>query len=74
VKLADPIQLADGSNLTIESLGADSAVLVVASGPNRGKKWLVSETRSRLLDADGKELNARPEPPHWTPSPPPAAK
>lgn len=74
VKLAEPIKLADGSTLKIESLGADSAVLVMADGPNQGKKWLVTETRSRLLDAEGKELNARPEPPHWTPTPPPAAK
>jgi hypothetical protein len=74
VKLAEPIKLADGSTLNIQSFGADSAVLLMASGPNQGRKWLVSETRSRLLDAEGKELNVRPEPPHWTPPPPPAPK
>jgi hypothetical protein len=74
VKLAEPIQLGDGSTFKIETLGADSAVLSAIDGPNKGKKWLVSETRSRLLDAEGRELNVRPEPPHWTPTPPPAAK
>jgi hypothetical protein len=73
VKLAEPIELADGSALKIESIASESAVLVMASGPNQGKRWLVSETRSRLLDAEGKELNLRPEPPHWTPTPPPPA-
>jgi hypothetical protein len=74
VKLAEPIQLDDGSAFTIETVGAESAVLVTASGPNKGRKWIVSETRSRLLDAEGRELNVRPEPPHWTPPPPLAAK
>lgn len=74
VKLAEPIQLGDGGVFKIESMGADSAVLVTVNGPNKGKKWLVTETRSRLLDAEGRELNVRPEPPHWTPTPPPAAK
>jgi hypothetical protein len=73
VKLAEPIQLGDGSAFTIETLGTESAVLVTASGPNKGRKWIVSETRSRLLDAEGRELNVRPEPPHWTPPPPPTA-
>ncbi len=74
VKLAEPIQLGDGETFTIEALGADSAVLVTSSGPNKGRKWLVSATRSRLLDSEGRELNVRPEPPHWTPPLPPAAK
>jgi hypothetical protein len=74
VKQSDPIQLADGGIFTIDSLRADSAVLVTATeGPNKGKKWLVSETGSKLLDAEGRELTTRPEPPHWTPPPPPAA-
>jgi hypothetical protein len=74
VKLAEPIQLDDGGTFTIETLGADSAVLVTSSGPNKGRKWLVSEARSRLLDSEGRELNMRPEPPHWTPPPPTASK
>jgi hypothetical protein len=74
VKLAEPIQLGDGENFRIEELGADSAVLVTADGPNKGRKWRVSETRSRLLDSEGRELNVRPESPHWTPPHSPAAK
>jgi hypothetical protein len=74
VKLADAITLDDGGTFKIESLGTDSAVLVVSGGPNQGKKWRVSEARSQLLNVEGNELNARPEPPHWTPTPPTAAK
>jgi hypothetical protein len=74
VKLADPIKLGDGGTFKIESLDANSAVLVMSSGPNQGKKWRVSDTRSQLLDSEGKELNVRPEPPNWTPTPPHAAK
>jgi hypothetical protein len=74
VKQAEPIQLDDGATFTIETLNADSAVLVTAAGPNKGRKWIVSETRSRLLDSEGRELNVRPEPPHWNPPPPTAAK
>ena len=74
VKLAEPIQLADGGTFTIETLGTNSADLVTTSGPNQGRKWRVSETRSQLLDSKGSELSVRPEPPHWTPPPPPAAK
>jgi hypothetical protein len=75
IKQSSPIQLADGWTFTIDSLGADSAVLVTTTeGPNKGKKWQVSETGSKLLDAEGRELTTRPEPPHWTTPPPPAAQ
>jgi hypothetical protein len=74
VKQTEQIVLEDGGTFEIETLGTDSAVLVTVSGPNKGKKWIVSETRSRLLDSEGKELSVRPEPPHWNPPPPIAAK
>lgn len=74
VKQTDVIKLGDGGEFTIESLGADNAVLKATNGPNKDRKWIVSETRSILTDSDGRELTARPQPPHWTPPTLPAAK
>jgi hypothetical protein len=74
VKPTGQLKFTDGGVFEIEALGADSAVLLTTAGPNKGRKWIVTETRSRLLDADGKELSVRPQHPHWTPPPPHAAK